>query len=111
MAAQPATVPPAIAHDFTSGKEGFDGSSPSDGSAKAPQSGSFTFWLYLHILQLDAGTELHMELSDSEAPRREGAAEADRCTGFCRRRRAGREMAQPCEKSHIYAKSFAAATP
>ncbi len=30
------------------GKEGVDGSSPSEGSAKAPQSEAFFFQLYLH---------------------------------------------------------------
>src|SRR5438034_11004755 len=43
------------------GKEGVDGSSPSEGSAKAPQSLSFLFRIYLRIVQLAVSMEHFME--------------------------------------------------
>ena len=44
------------------GKEGVDGSSPSEGSAKAPEPG-FLFSAYLHVLQRAVGMEPFMEPS------------------------------------------------
>jgi hypothetical protein len=48
------------------GKEGVDGSSPSEGSAKAPQIGAFWFAENLHDLQRAVGMEPFMEPSGSE---------------------------------------------
>jgi hypothetical protein len=52
------------------GKEGVDGSSPSEGSAKAAQR-DFLLWIGLHVQQRALGMEPIMELSDLEG-RREG---------------------------------------
>jgi hypothetical protein len=48
---------PIAAH----GKEGVDGSSPSEGSAKAPQSGGFFLRVHLHDPQREVGMEPFME--------------------------------------------------
>jgi hypothetical protein len=56
------------------GKEGVDGSSPSEGSAKAPHVGAFAFRFTLQVWQRAVGMEPFMELSCSErcrATRRE----------------------------------------
>jgi hypothetical protein len=49
------------------GKEGVDGSSPSEGSAKAPEIGAFSFAPNLHDYQRAAGMKPYMEPS---GPRR-----------------------------------------
>jgi hypothetical protein len=56
------------------GKEGVDGSSPSEGSAKAPHVGAFAFRFTFQVWQRAVGMEPSMELSCSErcgATRRE----------------------------------------
>jgi hypothetical protein len=50
------------------GKEGVDGSSPSEGSAKVPQIRDFPFRIGLHVQQPALGMEPIMEPSDLEAP-------------------------------------------
>ena len=52
----------------THGKEGVDGSSPSEGSAEALQNRAFSLESSLHILQLDADMEHFMEVPGSERP-------------------------------------------
>ena len=48
------------------GKEGVDGSSPSEGSAQSPAKRGFLFRMELHLLQFDAGMEHFMEVPDSK---------------------------------------------
>ena len=48
------------------GKEGVDGSSPSEGSAKSVQIAAFFLPLYLHEFQYAVGMEPFMELPEIE---------------------------------------------
>jgi hypothetical protein len=63
---------PSVPAPSLNGKEGVDGSSPSEGSAKAPHVGAFLVQTDLLFVEHAVGMEPFMELSRSE--RRRGEA-------------------------------------
>jgi hypothetical protein len=67
------------------GKEGVDGSSPSEGSAKGAEIAAFLCRRNLHELQYAGDMEPFMELSDPERPlgARDGGAQADLDEAAC----------------------------
>ena len=55
-----------LTQDLLPGKEGLDGSSPSEGFAKTLQNAAFSFLANLQNVQCDAGMEHILEVPDSE---------------------------------------------